>query len=120
MEEVSPMAMYEPDRPELGKNAIRRRVSALRAMNAAGGPQYKRYDREGETPVYQVEVPGGIIRELATKDVPAYVVAQSDGYVGLRAQVLEALDSALSDPEVSDRDIRTACVQYWCLANPRG
>lgn len=98
------MALYEPTRPELGKNAISRRVRALRAMNVAGGPQYRRYDREGASPVYRVEVPGGTVRELATKDVPAYVISQADGYQGFRAQVLEALDSALTDPDVSDRD----------------
>lgn len=98
------MALYDPERPELGKNAISRRVNALRAMNKAGGPQYRRYDRAGAAPAYQVQVPTGEVRKLATRDVPAYVVGQADAYVGVRAQLREALDAALSDRTVTDRD----------------
>ncbi|MEV6400532.1 hypothetical protein AB0M39_38100 [Streptomyces sp. NPDC051907] len=74
-------------------------------MNRAGGAQFKRYERGGGgTPSYQIVTLDGETRDLATREVPAYVVGQADGYTGFRAQVQEALDAALSDPDVSDRE----------------
>ncbi|MFC4328297.1 hypothetical protein ACFPC0_10715 [Streptomyces andamanensis] len=98
------MSVYQPSNPELGKNAIARRVAALRAMNDAGGPQYRRYDKSGARPAYQVEVLSGDMRPLTTREVPAYVLGGADMYPGVRAHLAEALDAALVDPEVSDRE----------------
>lgn len=98
------MAVYEPVSPELGKNAIGRRVGALRAMNEAGGAQFKRYTRGTSSPTYQVVTVHGEERELTTREVAAYVLGQADSYTGVRYQVQEALDAALSDPGVSDRE----------------
>jgi len=98
------MSVYAPQTPQLGKNAIALRVAALRVMNEAGGPQYKRYDRSGARPAYQVETVNGEMRPLDTREVPAYVLAQADMYPGVRAHVQEALDAALANPDVSDRD----------------
>lgn len=98
------MPVYAPSTPQLGKNAIALRVAALRMMNEAGGPQYKRYDRSGARPAYQVETVNGELRSLDTREVPAYVLAQADMYPGVRAHVQEALDAALANPEVSDRE----------------
>lgn len=98
------MSVYEPLTPQLGKNAIALRVAALRVMNEAGGPQYKRYDRSGTRPAYQVETVNGATRPLDTREVPAYVLGQADMYPGVRAHVQEALDAALANPDVSDRD----------------
>lgn len=98
------MPVYEPKTPELGKNAIARRVTALRAMNEAGGPQYKRYIKGGARPAYQVINPDGDTRHLNTREVPAYVLGQADMYPGLRGHIQEALDAALADPDVKDRE----------------
>lgn len=99
------MAVYEPERPELGKNAIARRVTALRAMNgAAGGAQFRRYTRGGDRPTYQVVTTSGEERELAAREVAPYVLGHADSYTGVRGQVQEALDAALADPGVSDRE----------------
>ena len=98
------MSVYAPQNPQLGKNAIALRVAALRAMNEAGGSQYKRYDRSGNRPAYQVETVNGVVRPLDTREVPAYVLGQADMYPGVRAHVQEALDAALANPDVSDRD----------------
>lgn len=98
------MTVYEPATPQLGKNAIRLRVTALRAMNEADGPQYTRYERGGKAPSYVVETPSGAVRDLATREVPAYVVGAADSYAGVRAHVQEALDAALADKTVTDRD----------------
>lgn len=104
------MSVYAPSAPELGKNAIARRVAALRAMNEAGGPQYKRYDRTGERPAYQVVTTDGEARNLNTREVPAYVLGQADMYPGVRAHIQEALDAALADPDVKDREDLLAAV----------
>lgn len=101
---MNAMAVYEPASPELGKNAIGRRVAALRAMNGAGGAQFRRYARGTGTPVYQVVTVDGEERELSTREVAAYVLGHADSYTGVRAQVQEVLDAALSDPGVSDRE----------------
>lgn len=101
------VSVYAPSTPELGKNAIARRVAALRAMNEADGPQYKRYDRSGVRPAYQVEVINGDVREvrsLNTREVPAYVLGAADMYPGIRAHFQEALDAALADPDVKNRE----------------
>lgn len=98
------MPVYEPLTPELGKNAIARRVAALRAMNDAGGPQYRRYDKSGARPAYQVETVNGELRSLNTREVPAYVLGGADMYPGVRAHLAEALDDALQNPDVTDRD----------------
>lgn len=99
------MAVYEPRSPELGKNATVPRVNALRAMNQANGPQFKRYERgNGGPPAYRIVTLDGEVRDLATREVPAYVVGQADSYAGVRVQVQEALSEALSDPEVTDRE----------------
>lgn len=98
------MALYDPPRKQLGKNAIRYRVEALRLMNQANGPQYRRYSREGTSPTYQVETTDGAQRDLATRDVPAYVVGAADAYTGMRPQLAEVLDEAMSSPDVIDRD----------------
>lgn len=99
------MAVYEPrNRSELGKNALNPRVNALRAMNRAGGVRYRRYDRSGKAPSYQVVTPQGETRGLATGEVPAYVIGMRDSYEGVVEQVQEALSAALSDPDVTDRE----------------
>jgi hypothetical protein len=98
------MSVYAPSSPQLGKNAIALRVAALRTMNEAEGPQYKRYDRSGARPAYQVETVNGEIRPLDTREVPAYVLGQADMYPGVRAHVQEALDAALANPDVGDRE----------------
>lgn len=104
------MPVYSPKTPQLGKNAIALRVAALREMNDAGGPQYKRYDRSGDRPAYQVETVNGDLRLLDTREVPAYVLGLADMYPGVRAQVQEALDAALANPDVSDRESLLAAV----------
>lgn len=104
------MTVYAPTTPQLGKNAIALRVAALRTMNEAEGPQYKRYDRSGTRPTYQVETLNGEVRPLDTREVPAYVLGQADMYPGIRAHVQEALDAALANPDVSDRDTLMAAV----------
>lgn len=104
------MPVYEPSSPELGKNAITRRVAALRAMNEAEGPKYVRYDRSGPRPAYQVTTPLGSIRELNTREVPAYILGQADMYPGVRSHVREALDTALQNPDVTDRESLVAAV----------
>ncbi len=99
------MPVYEPEKAELGKNAINRRVGALRAMNGASGPRFTRYERGSDTPPsYLVETLSGVKRNLHTREVPSYVAGMADGYPGFRAQVQEALDEALEDPTVSDRE----------------
>lgn len=98
------MPVYEPKTPELGKNAIARRVAALRVMNEAGGPQYKRYVKGGPRPAYRVINPDGDARDLTTREVPAYVLGQADMYPGVRGHIQEALDAALADPDVKDRE----------------
>lgn len=98
------MSVYAPSTPQLGKNAREVRVTALRKMNEAEGPQYKRYDRTGARPAYQVETQDGEIRLLETREVPAYILGQADMYPGVRAHVQEALDAALANPDVSDRE----------------
>lgn len=104
------MPVYAPENPELGKNAIGRRVSALRAMNEAGGPKFTQYDRSGQHPTYLVLAPSGAVRSLATPEVAPYVLAMADGYDGLIPQVREAVDAALSDPAVEDRETLIAAV----------
>lgn len=98
------MSVYAPSNPELGKNAIARRVAALRVMNEADGPQYRRYDRSGPRPAYQVETTDSQVRSLNTSEVPAYVLGAADMYPGVRAHFQEALDEALADPDVKDRE----------------
>lgn len=101
------MPVYEPASPELGKNATAPRVNALREMNKAGGPQFKRYERGGSPsgpPSYQIVTLAGETRDLQTREVPAYIVGQVDGYSGFLSQLHEAIDAALSDPDVSDRE----------------
>jgi hypothetical protein len=98
------VSVYSPSKAELGKNAIARRVAALRVMNEAEGPQYTRYDRSGARPAYQVETKDGEVRSLNTREVPAYVLGQADMYPGVRAHIQEALDAALADPDVTNRE----------------
>lgn len=97
-------AVYEPGTPELGKNATGRRVAALRAMNGAGGPQFKRYERGNNASTYKVETVKGETRTLATREVAAYVISQLDAYDGLYEQFQEALQAALADPDVVDQE----------------
>lgn len=101
------VSVYSPSTPELGKNAGPRRVAALRAMNEAGGPQFRRYDRSGSRPAYLVEAESDGHREtrqLNTREVPAYVLGAADMYPGVRAHIQEALDAALADPDVTNRE----------------
>lgn len=97
------MPVYEPASPELGKNATTPRVNALRELNKAGGAQFKRYERGG-TPSYQIVSPAGDVRELQTREVPAYVVGQLDAYTAVLGQLQEALDAAFCNPGVMDRE----------------
>lgn len=103
------MSVYEPINPELGKNAIGRRVSALREMNVAGGAQFRRYAR-GTNPTYHVITPRGETRDLNTREVAPYVLGHADAYDGVRAHVQEALDAALANPDVTDREGLIAAV----------
>lgn len=96
------MAIYEPAVPELGKNAMGRRVAALRALNAAGGAQFTRYSR-GD-PSYRLTAPNGAVREIATREVAPYVVAHEDAYDAVRGHVEQAMREALVDPDVSDQE----------------
>ncbi|MFE2934897.1 hypothetical protein [Streptomyces sp. NPDC059278] len=73
-------------------------------MNDANGAQYKRYDRSGKSPSYQIVTLDGARRDLATTEVPAYVIGHADSYAGFREHVQEVLDKALSNPEVGDRE----------------
>jgi hypothetical protein len=105
------VSVYSPSTPELGKNANPRRVAALRALNeafgAGAGPQFRRYDRSGARPTYQVETERDghpETRSLNTREVPAYVLGAADTYPGIRAHVQECLDAALADPDVTDRE----------------